>query len=62
MKKFEITQEQIGTLHVVGNGKLWHGNKGRANVVFQRGQWASIIQQMTKEQIEKELGYKIEIV
>lgn len=32
--------------------------------IFENGQWATIIPQkkMTKEQIEKELGYKIEIV
>lgn len=32
------------------------------NCIFQNGNWATIIKQMTQEQIEKELGYKIEIV
>lgn len=37
---------------------------GQRNVVFDNGTWATIIKpkQMTQEQIEKELGYKIEIV
>ena len=42
-------------------GNIEHG--GGANI-FKNGIWAEIIQpkQMTKEEIEKELGYKIEIV
>jgi hypothetical protein len=58
----QYTERNVDDSFFLENGKLWHGNKGRANVCFQRGQWASIIPQMTKEQIEKELGYKIEIV
>lgn len=42
------------------DGSLWLGY----DIIFINGTWAEIIpaKQMTKEEIEKELGYKIEIV
>lgn len=42
------------------NNMLW----GKHGKIFDNGTWATIIEpkQMTQEQIEKELGYKIDIV
>lgn len=48
------------------NGSLWEGNSEGNNCIFRDGKWAEIIEapekELTKEQVEKELGYKIKIV
>ena len=67
----EETKEQIKELHHSGDvSKLYDSERnclsGRCgnNCIFQNGTWATIIKpkQMTQEEIEKELGYKIEII
>ena len=55
-----------GTVTILGNFSLL-GNIGLqlgGFAIMENGTWATIIKpkQMTQEQIEKELGYKIEIV
>ena len=55
------THEKCGNMLVYDNGCLYMDTK-KTQKVFDNGTWATIIKQMTQEQIEKELGYKIEIV
>jgi hypothetical protein len=41
------------------DGKLWQGTHSNANLIFEKGKWAEIIQTITKEETEKMLNAKI---
>jgi len=55
----QITENKVENNFFFENNGLWHGNKGRANLVFKNGIWAKIIPTITKQEAEERLGMKI---
>jgi len=56
-----FTEKDVLDNYFLEENTLWHGRKGCANVVFQNGKWAIIIETITKEEAEKLLNKKIKL-